>query len=217
MAGTGVSGFGGLINSTLRIVIDFEKIRAIYKFGQDITFSDLLSLFQAARIQSFSPKEYLIKEGQIKKDIFFIQQGLVRSFKVNEKGDEITTLLRWENQVVASPDIILFDQPSQAYFEALESTEVFCLNYEVLESILSQNPKLEANRKFVLQEMLKQALQRIDSFVMLSPEERYLAFVRSNPEIVNRVPDKYIANVLGITPVSLSRIRKRIASKKGKK
>lgn len=198
-------------------MIDFEKIRAIYKFGQDITFSDLLSLFQAARIQSFSPKEYLIKEGQIKKDIFFIQQGLVRSFKVNEKGDEITTLLRWENQVVASPDIILFDQPSQAYFEALESTEVFCLNYEVLESILSQNPKLEANRKFVLQEMLKQALQRIDSFVMLSPEERYLAFVRSNPEIVNRVPDKYIANVLGITPVSLSRIRKRIASKKGKK
>jgi CRP-like cAMP-binding protein len=195
-------------------MIDFEKIKAIYKFGRNISLSDVQSLLQAAKKRSFFPTEYLIREGEIRKDVFFIRSGLVRGFRINQKGDEITTLLRWENQVVASPDIILFDQPSQSYFEALEPTEVFSLDYDVLQSIVSKNPKLEANRKFVLQEMLKQTLRRIDSFVLLSPEERYVEFVRSNPDIVNRAPNKYIANILGITPVSLSRIRKRIASKK---
>jgi CRP-like cAMP-binding protein len=87
------------------------------------------------------------------------------------------------------------------------------LDYDVLQDIVSANPKLDANRKYVLQQMLKEALGRIDTFVLMSPEERYLAYVDQNPEIVNRVPDKYIANVLGITPVSLSRIRKRVAKK----
>lgn len=225
MAGAGVPGFDGLTKSLLaintnqlwRIVIDFEKLKAIYRFSRNLTFSDAQSLLQAAKERSFAPSDHLIREGEIRKDIFFIRRGLVRSFRINSKGDEITTLLRWEHQVVASPDIILFDQPSQAYFEALEPTEVFSLNYDVLQSIVSKNPKLEANRKFVFQEMLKQTLQRIDSFVLLSPEERYIEFVRSNPDIVNRVPNKYIANILGITPVSLSRIRKRIASRQGKK
>jgi hypothetical protein len=61
---------------------------------------------------------------------------------------------------------------------------------------------------------LKQTFGRIDSFVLLSPEERYKKYIKDFPGIVNRAPDKHIANVLGITPVSLSRIRKRIASEK---
>lgn len=61
---------------------------------------------------------------------------------------------------------------------------------------------------------MKQIFGRVDSFVLLSPEERYKKYVKDFPEIVNRVPDKHIANVLRITPVSLSRIRKRIATKK---
>lgn len=61
---------------------------------------------------------------------------------------------------------------------------------------------------------MKRAFQRIESFVFLSPEERYKKYVKDYPNVIDRAPDKYIANVLGITPVSLSRIRTRIASKK---
>jgi CRP-like cAMP-binding protein len=154
------------------------------------------------------------KEGETKKDVFLIRKGLVRAYKVNEKGDKITTSIRWENKIVASPNIILFGEPSQHYFETLEPTDVLYLDYDVLQTIITSNPKLEANRKFILQNLLKEALQRIDSFVLLTPEERYLDFIKENPDIVNRVPDKFIANVLGVTPVSLSRIRRRIATKK---
>lgn len=61
---------------------------------------------------------------------------------------------------------------------------------------------------------MKRMVMHTESFILYSAEERYLNFVKNNPDIVNRVPGKYIANVLGITPVSLSRIRKRIAQKK---
>ena len=116
--------------------------------------------------------------------------------------------------MVASADVIFFNQPSGLFFQALEPTQLIYIDYDMLQQIISDNPKLEANRKYILQNVLKEALQRVDSFVLCSPEERYLNFIKGNPDIVNRVPDKYIANVLGITPVSLSRIRKRIMSKK---
>ncbi len=61
---------------------------------------------------------------------------------------------------------------------------------------------------------MKQAFQRVESFVLLSPEERYLKYMQDYPSVINRAPDKYIANVLGITPVSLSRIKGRITAKR---
>lgn len=195
-------------------MVDLEKLKLLYNFGRNLSLADIQVLLKSARTQSFDQGEYLITEGQLKKEIFLIRKGLVRGFRINDKGEEITTLLRWEHQVVASPQLILFDQASKQYFEAHEPTKVFCINYERLQTIISDNPKLEANRKFVFQNILRQALARIDSFVLMSPEERYVDFIESRSDVANRVPDKYIAHLLGITPVSLSRIRKRIASKK---
>lgn len=195
-------------------MIDFDKIKMIYKLGQKLTLSDVQVLFKSAKTKSYASGEHLIIEGETNRNVFFIRKGLVRAYKINEKGDEITTLIRWENKIIASPDIILFDEPSQLYVETLEHTDVFYIDYDVLQKIISSNHKLESNRKFILQNVLKEALKRIDSFVLLTPVERYLAFIKENPDIVNRVQDKYIANILGITPVSLSRIRKRIITKK---
>jgi Mn-dependent DtxR family transcriptional regulator len=61
---------------------------------------------------------------------------------------------------------------------------------------------------------LLEALSRVESFVLDKPEDRYLKLIAQKPEIIKRVPDKYIASFIGVTPVSLSRIRKRLASQK---
>jgi len=195
-------------------MFDFEKLRRLYNLRKDLTLSDAQVILESSKIQSFEAGECLIKAGQLRKEVFWIQKGLVRAFRINEKGEETTTMLRWENQPFASPHLILFNQPAQQYFETLEATTVFRLDHERLQGIIDANPKLEANRTHILQGVLKEALERIDSFVLLSPEERYLDFIRTKPDILNRVPNKYLASVLGITPVSLSRIRKRIASNK---
>lgn len=83
-----------------------------------------------------------------------------------------------------------------------------------LRQIVHGNPKLEPGLRFFVNSSLAEALSAVDDFMLLSPEQRYLKFVKKNPALLNRLPIKYIANVLGITPVSLSRIRKRISTKK---
>ncbi|MEM6631107.1 MAG: Crp/Fnr family transcriptional regulator [Bacteroidota bacterium] len=195
-------------------IIDFEKLKALYKFGRALHLKDIQTLIKSAHKRSFSQGDYLIQEGDTKREVFLIRRGLIRAFSLNDKGDEITTSLRWENQIVASTDILLFNEPARQYIQALEPCEMLSIDFDLLQSIVSQNPKLEANRKHLLRAELKRAYHRINTFVLLSPEERYIEFVHANPDILNRVPNKYIANILGITPVSLSRIRKRIAAKR---
>ncbi len=80
--------------------------------------------------------------------------------------------------------------------------------------IIEQNTKLDSGRRYFMMNILSESLSALDDFILLSPEQRYLKFIQDHPVLLNRAPIKYIANVLGITPVSLSRIRKRISNKK---
>lgn len=195
-------------------MIDFDKLRQFYKFTKAITLKDAQVLINASKAITVKKKDILIHQGELKKDVYYIRQGLLRCYHVNNKGEAITFSLLAEYNVVTNFDVILFNRPSGYYFEALEDCKLYAINYDVLQDIVSKHPNLEANRKFVLHKIMKQTFERIESFVLLTPEERYLKFVKENPTLINRVQDKYIANVLGITPVSLSRIRKRIAQKK---
>ena len=102
---------------------------------------------------------------------------------------------------------------SRFIYQALEPTEMIQLSYDDLATIVSKNKKLEELRKDFLLKMLQETLEQLEAFVLLTPEERYTQFLESRSNIVNRVPDKYIANIIGVTPQSLSRIRKRMAQK----
>ena len=198
-------------------LLDFNKLKAIYKIGKDLDLSDLLIVASAAKKKSYNIGEYQVKEGDTRKEIFFVLKGLIRSYQINNKGEEITTGFYYENTFFCSPFTVFFNEPAQSYFVALERTSVLSMDYNKLDALLAKYPQLEANRKLFYHAGIKEMIKRINSFVLLSPEERYLDFVQKNPELVNRVPDKYIAHVLGITPVSLSRIRKRIKDKRKNK
>lgn len=157
----------------------------------------------------------MIPAGSTKSDIFFIRKGIVRSYYTNEVDEEITFQLYPEYYTVANLHTLLFDEPSKFYYQALERTKIYSIDYTSFIEMTSKNPKLfEINRMYIGKGAMKLAFNRIESFVFLSPEERYKKYVKDYPNVVNRAPDKYIANVLGITPVSLSRIRNRIATKK---
>jgi CRP-like cAMP-binding protein len=195
-------------------MVDFQRLKSLYKLGKTLQFSDVQQFVSTAQVKTYAPKEYLIREGDTRKRVFLIQRGLVRVFALMETGVEKTMSLKAEHHILASPDLYLFDQPSRFYFQALEKTRVLCMDDEVIRRIVENNEGLTEHRKQIHLTMLKEAHQRIESFVLYSPEERYIRYVKENPDIVNRAPDKYIANVLGITPVSLSRIRKRITQRK---
>lgn len=195
-------------------MVDLEKLRQIYKFGKELSLEDAGILMKSAKTQTFKKKEIIIQEGSLKTEVFFVRSGLVRAYCINNKGDEITFGIIAENQILTNIDVILFDQPSRYYYECLEDTKTLSIDFEKVQNIIESNPKLERNRKYFARNAMKKMLQRLESFVLLNAEERYEDFIKKNPTLSNRVPDKYIAHVLGITPVSLSRIRARIVTKK---
>lgn len=194
--------------------MEANKITYYLKFFSDLELSDLKDFMGIYKEIALNPREIYIREGSESKKVAYLKKGLIRAYTINDKGEEITFLLRWENQFVASHDIVFLNRPSRFMYEAMEKCELVEMDYDVLQKILSKNSKFEKYRKDFLLKMLLESLEQLESFVLLSPEERYVEFLKSKPNIQNRVPNKYIANILGITPVSLSRIRKRIANKK---
>jgi len=172
--------------------------------------ADASPLLDLTRPVSIDAHETYIREGENSRKVAFIEQGIIRAYCIKDSGDESTLFLRWEGQIIASHDCIIDGKPSRFIYRALEPTTLLEINYDVLEATLKTHPEYEPLRNFFLMRMLSDSLKNIESFVMKSPEERYRSLIAERMDLVNRVPDKYIASMLGITPVSLSRIRKRI-------
>jgi CRP-like cAMP-binding protein len=158
--------------------------------------------------------DILISKGSEEGKVIFIRKGLVRSYYINENADEITFQIYPEFNFFGNVHTIFLKQPSKFDYEALEKTKVYVVAFDSFRKIMKENAdRMEFDKNFMFQSMMSQIYNRMESFVLLSPEERYKKYLKEYPNVVNRAPDKYIASVLGITPVSLSRIRSRIASK----
>lgn len=175
----------------------------------------LYVLFRNINSKTFEKGRIIIPAGSPEKVLYFVKRGLVRSYYLNEDFEEITFQLFPEQQPFANSHAILLNEPSRFNYQSLEKTKVYSINYNAFLKLTAENSELlELNRTFLGKKIITQNFQRVESFVFLSPEERYQKYIKDFPDLINRVPDKYIANVLGITAVSLSRIRQRIASKK---
>ncbi|MFD1255309.1 Crp/Fnr family transcriptional regulator [Mucilaginibacter terrae] len=188
-----------------------DDIKFYFSIFKGLNLADITELFKMAHTRHVPANGIYIEEGSSSKKLGLIRKGLIRAYKVKENGDDVTLILRWENQFVASHDSVILDQPSRFIYQALEDTTLMELDYGKVENILDNNPKLSSHRNIFLLRMLAESLERMESFVLLTPEERYLQLIKDKPDIFNRVHNKYLATLLGITPVSLSRIRKRIS------
>jgi len=173
-----------------------------------------LQLLQFAKQKSVSATEIYVPEGKIFKKIFFIKKGILRSFYTTDTGEEKTIFFRWEGQIASIPECVLDNQPTRQTWQALEDCELVEIDFELIEKMSENNFPLLKKRLEVAQKILLELLKRIESFILDKPEERYQKLLVQKPEIINRVADKYIASYIGVTPVSLSRIRKRLANKK---
>jgi CRP-like cAMP-binding protein len=173
-----------------------------------------LPLLQFATSKVIAASEIYIPEGKIFKKIFYIKKGLLRIFFVTESGEEKTFFFRWEGQITAIPECIFDNQPTRQTWQALEDCELMEIDFDIVEKLSENNISLIKIRLGFAEKMFLDALKRVESFVLDKPEERYQKLIIQKPEIVKRVADKHIASFIGVTPVSLSRIRKRLASQK---
>jgi len=160
-------------------------------------------LFQEKEIPA---KTVLLHEGYIAQYIYFIKKGCLRMW-FNNDGKDITFQFFFENQGVASIESFLGNNPSSFSIESIEPTTVIQLSKENFHLLGGNYPQLKEKFQEILLQRMGNYAQLFLSRIKDSPRVRYEDLVENHPEIIQRVPQHYIASYLGITPISLSRIK----------
>jgi CRP-like cAMP-binding protein len=162
--------------------------------------------------KNLKKKTYFAEPGIVCSEVGFIVSGSVRYYNVKD-GEEITGYFSFENELVSSYRSFLTREPSLNYIQALEDTRLIIISYKNMQAMLA-NPllayKMERFGRLVAEFYLICYEERMSSFIIKTPEERYLDLLNTGRDIIQRMPQHYIAHFLGITPVSLSRIRRRV-------
>ena len=158
--------------------------------------------------KSIPPKTTILPEGEVSRHIYYIQKGVARMW-FNKDGKDITFQFFFAQQAVASIDSFFHQSPSLFTIESIEACEVLVIDKEQFDKLLQTNSASKDLFITFLAERFQNYTHLFLSRIKDTPEERYKELLKNHPEIVQQVPQHYIASYLGITPVSLSRIRNR--------
>lgn len=159
-------------------------------------------------------KQYLLQEGDACKYIAFVEKGMLRSYTVDEKGHDHILQFAFEGWWISDQYSFFTGEPSIYNIDALEDSELLLLTRQAEEQLLTKIPTFERYFRILIQNSLIAMQRRVVGSMSKSAEERYGELVSSCPTIPRRVPQHMMASFLGITPETLSRIRKQIMQKK---
>lgn len=141
--------------------------------------------------------------------IALVLQGMVRGFYINEEGNDVTKCFSMEKEWCCSYSF-LSKGPSPFYVEAIEDTLLAQFDIEKSQKLMKEYPALQKTLEHFLGKIFLKSEKRIFSFTTMEAKERYLTLLKEEPELVRRVKQEYLASYIGITPSSLSRLKKNI-------
>lgn len=159
--------------------------------------------------RSYKRDEIILEKDCIEDFVSYIHKGTVGMF-LEKEGEDICYGLGFEESYISAYDSFLLRSPSQLNMIALENVVLSSISYEKLQIVLKTSIEGQEFGRKIAENLFIKSQQRIISFLMQSAEERYLSLISQRPEIFKKVKQKHIASYLGITPVSLSRIRGKI-------
>jgi CRP-like cAMP-binding protein len=165
----------------------------------------------------FEPKKFkkkfnLLNAGQVSNEVYYLIKGCIRLY-CEKDGEELSTYFFTENMFAGSYDSFLSRKPSKVAIETLEECEVLILTHDSQENLYTVFPKMNEFIRKAIEQRFVLLHDLFISYLLNSPEERYLMLQKDRPDLLQRIPQHQIASFLGITPVSLSRIRNRVAKK----
>jgi len=169
----------------------------------------LLKSFLVAK--NLRKKEFLLQEREICHYLSFVSRGLLRSYHIDEKGDEHMNLFAWEGWWSSDIYSFSFNEIAQFNIDALEDSELLLITRENLEEMTLQIPKMDRYFRILFQNSLATKERRLVSSNSYTAKEKYIQLADSNPQMIQRVPQNLIASYLGLAPETLSRIKKNIA------
>lgn len=185
-------------------------MKAFFQSIQNFTLEELNILDDLITFRTLKKGDFLLKENQVCNEIIFIEKGILRSFFVNHKGDEITNCFAFENEFMASFASFITEEKAEENIQALTDTKLQILNRKGLEKLYKSGFNWqETGRKLTELEFVN-LNKRMISFQKLSGAQRYEELFQNHQKYLQFIPLQYLASYLGITPRHLSRIRKAI-------
>lgn len=161
-------------------------------------------------VKAFPKGTVLLEQGKISDTSYFCLQGCVRMYYI--RGiEEKTAFFYTENQFISSIESFTRRVPAKHSFQCLEDSTLAIIPCELENELMERFPKIESFARLILEEELSIYQEIVASFITSGPEERYRNLMKNHPELLNRIPQYYLASYLGVKPESLSRIRKRIS------
>jgi CRP-like cAMP-binding protein len=163
-------------------------------------------LMPVIKVRKFGKKELLTKTGEVENYFNFITKGLVRKFY--KKGqNEINTQISFEGHLILSQESFHSRRPSEYFVETIEPSTFVSITHDDLEKVYSQSSRMEHLARLLITYamVIKDNWQM--QLVKMTPRERFLNFVTKNPQLMQRVPQKYLASYLNIKPETFSRFK----------
>lgn len=186
-----------------------EQLRKRFSISED-KWNSFTPCFKRIQVAA---RATLLKEGEISRQFFFIEKGCVRVC-LNKDGKDLTFQFFFENESVSSTESFRNDTPSIVAIETVEPCTLYVIGKTDMRRLLAEgmnDPEIQARLIDVLYERNIYYMKHCLSFIKDTPEQRYLHLLKENPQVIRRVPQRYIASYLGVTSVHLSRIKSKLA------
>lgn len=167
--------------------------------------NEILSCFTKEEVKK---NKILVEEGQVCRNIYFVEKGMGRSYYLKEDGKEVTQWFFAKGAFMASADSFFNQSPSYYYLEVLEDSILYSISNEKIDLLLTKYHKMETFVRLLSIDMLTKVVNKLNAIQFQTAKERYDYMISEFPDISNHVSLGYIASYLGMTQETLSRIRK---------
>lgn len=167
-------------------------------------------LLSKIEIKTVKTKSVLLHAGEVCKETYFVNSGLLRSFNVNDNIVEHILHFACEGWWMGDLYSLITQKPGNLFIEALEDSELVVLSKEKQEELYLEIPKLERFFRILTENSLVAHQERLMDNLSLSAEERFEKFCQKYPSLIQRVPQRQIASFIGVTPEFLSKLKKKI-------
>ncbi len=172
----------------------------------DFTRKLINSFEKAAEQKVISKGQFLIKEGEVEKNLYFVMAGAIRVFYLSE-FEEQTIRFGYEGSFINSLSSFLKGTPSEFYIQAIRKTTVKFISKEKLQELVNEDNQSQQQYIQLLEALVTQQIDREVDLMITSPVERLNRVLQRSPNLFQHIPLKYIASYLRMTPETLSRIR----------
>jgi len=192
--------FDQLVSSVQKIIVlSDEELGSISRF------------FVPKKIRK---RQYMLNAGDVCRHVVFVKKGFLRSYSIDDNAQEHVMQFATEGWWISDMGSFLSGDEAIYNIQAIEDSELLLLSKEGMDEIMNQIPKMERYFRLLMQSNIVALQRRLRVVQTHSAEEVYLKLMEVRPEIISRAPQQYVASYLGITPETLSRIRKQVSGKK---